>query len=333
MSQTLDSSQIHRKATASKTKEKRYSTGAMILILLAALTLLPKEGPKGAEKTPDAGLAGRIEQLFHTIITTDDEAQEAAARAEVIGIYKERGLPAVAQVGDEAAYEFVVLLSSDRVPQEMRAQILPKVKGAAARGELPGDAAVYYEACMRIEDARKAAEALAPTNPALRDQIESMVKVDQAVRQQEGFDLKKMEATDRENSTKLQAILDRYGVPTFATVGPQAAGDFVLMILHQPPEFRPQVLAKVKVAVGAGQADPESYAKVYDRSQSDLGKKQLYGEQLVCNAGEKMHEAPIEDEAHVNQRRAELGLIRVEIYARIAAEMMPQFCPPAGAVE
>ena len=53
-----------------------------------------------------------------------------------------------------------------------------------------------------------------------------------------------------------------------------------------------------------------------------------YGENLVCNAGEKLHEAPIEDEPHVNQRRAELGLIRMELYARLVEETMPQICKP-----
>jgi hypothetical protein len=43
-----------------------------------------------------------------------------------------------------------------------------------------------------------------------------------------------------------------------------------------------------------------------------------------------MHEAPVEDEAGLNQRRAELGLIRAELYERILAEIMPQFCPPAA---
>ena len=82
--------------------------------------------------------------------------------------------------------------------------------------------------------------------------------------------------------------------------------------------------------VAKGEADPESYALVYDRSRRDLGKKQLYGEQLECNAGETLHEAPIEDELQVNRRRADLGLIRMDLYARIVKETMPQFCAPSA---
>jgi hypothetical protein len=301
----------------------------MVLILLAALAFIPQEAAKTTPRASDAALTAKIQELFHTILTTDDDAQEAAARASVLDIYKDRGLPSITQVGDEPAYEFVVLLASDKISSDLLAQILSKIKDAAARGELPADAAVYFQARMRIDVAKKTAEARTPANLALRDQIESLSKVDQAVRDQQGFDAAKMEAADRANAAPLRAILRTYGVPTFAMVGPQAAGDFVIMIQHQPAEFRQQALPKLKAAVDAEQADPGSYALVYDRSQSDLGRKQLYGEQLVCAAGEKMHEAPIEDEPHVNQRRAELGLIRVEIYARIAAAMMPQFCPPA----
>jgi hypothetical protein len=158
-----------------------------------------------------------------------------------------------------------------------------------------------------------------------------MYKADQAVRQQKGFDVNKMNATDEQHSSALRAILDKYGVPRYSMVGPEAATEFIAMIQHQPPAFRQRVLPKLKEDVEIGEADPESYAMVYDRSQRDLKKNQLYGEQLECNAGRQMHEAPIEDEAHVDERRAELGLIRVELYARIVKELMPQFCLSANA--
>lgn len=301
----------------------------MIPFLLFATSLVIQS----SIPTPDASAAAlgpRIERLFHTIVTTDDPKEEAAARTEVKQIYAARGLPAINEVGDEASYEFVALLASEELPIALRTEILSKVDDAWARHAIPPDAAAYYEARLRIEKAKKLAAAHPPTNPGLRDEIEQLSKVDQAVRQQSGFDAEKMAETDKRDAAPLQAILDKYGVPTYDMVGEQAAGDFVVMIQHQPPQFRQQVLPKLKANVDAGQADPGSYAKVYDRSQRDVGKKQLYGEQLECNAGEKMHEAPVEDEAGLNQRRAELGLIRAELYERIAAEMMPQFCPPAN---
>ena len=300
----------------------------MMWILLTILALVfPSENRLNARPPTDPALAADIKQLTHKVLTADED--DAADAAKVKAILAQHGLPTIREVGDEAAYDFILLLTSDGVLQELQAEALPKIKAAVAQHELPPDAGVFYEARVRSEKAKAAALKRAPENPALRDQIERLVKVDQEVRQQKGFDVAKMNATDAGNATPLQDILNKYGVPSYAMVGPQATGDFVLMIQHQPPQFREQVLPKLKALVSAGQADPGSYALVYDLSQRDAGKKQLYGERLECKAGETMHEAPIEDEPHVNQRRAELGLMRVELYASLVAEMMPQFCPPA----
>ena len=300
----------------------------MMWILLTILALVfPSENRLNARPPTDPALAADIKQLTHKVLTADED--DAADAAKVKAILAQHGLPTIREVGDEAAYDFILLLTSDGVLQELQAEALPKIKAAVAQHELPPDAGVFYEARVRSEKAKAAALKRAPENPALRDQIERLVKVDQEVRQQKGFDVAKMNATDAGNATPLQDILNKYGVPSYAMVGPQATGDFVLMIQHQPPQFREQVLPKLKALVSAGQADPGSYALVYDLSQRDAGKKQLYGERLECKAGETMHEAPIEDEPHVNQRRAELGLMRIELYASLVAEMMPQFCPPA----
>jgi hypothetical protein len=89
----------------------------------------------------------------------------------------------------------------------------------------------------------------------------------------------------------------KFGVPTYRMVGPEAASEFVTMIQHQSPDFRMKVLPKLKTNVEAGQADPGSYATVFDRSQTDAGKKQMYGENLTCDSEHpKLHTVPIEDE-------------------------------------
>ena len=68
----------------------------------------------------------------------------------------------------------------------------------------------------------------------------------------------------------------------------------------------------------------------YDRTQRDQGKNQLYGQQLECANEKALELAPIDDEKHVNMRRAELGLIRVELYARLVRLNLPDFCRPVG---
>jgi uncharacterized protein DUF6624 len=300
-------------------------TSALIVVLafVAQSSAPPGQTPRSPE------LASQIESLFHTITTTSDDSADAAAKKEVSSIYASHGFPTVAEVGDEPSYEFIVLLNGNNISSGERAKILPKIQAAASRGEIPADAAAFFAARLRFEHIKELAAAHPPSNPRLRDEIGRMYAEDQAVRQKEGFDAAKMQQVDRDDSAAVQKILDQFGVPTFSMVGPEAAGEFVLMIQHQPAEFRARALPLVKANVAKGEADPDSFAKVYDRSQYDLGKPQLYGEQMICNAGEKLHEAPIEDPAHVNDRRAQLGLIRAEIWTRLAAELMPQFCPPA----
>lgn len=145
------------------------------------------------------------------------------------------------------------------------------------------------------------------------------------MRQEDGFDPERLVATDKMHAEQLQSILKSYGVPTFDMVGPEAAGHFVTMIQHQSPQMRELVLPALSADVKVGQADPESYALVYDLSQVDKGKEQRFGERLVCVSG-KFQEAPIEDVEHVDQRRAEIGLMRIELYADLIARVMPQFC-------
>jgi uncharacterized protein DUF6624 len=277
----------------------------------------------------DPVLAARIQQLLHTVLTADGEQEEAAV-AEARQIFLKHGLPTIADVGDEAAYEFVVLTCSPG-PADSQAKVLAKASRALAKRELARDAVLYCEARIRQEKAKARAERHPPTHPTLRDQIQRLYLSDQAVRQTKDFDTARMEQVDRENEGPLKDIFEKYGVPTYAMVGVEAAASFLTMVQHQSPELRRQVLPKLKANVEAGQADSGYYAMVYDRSSGDAGRKQLYGENLECsNEDPTLHATPIEDEAHVNIRRAQLGLMRVELYARMVIELSPAVCPAAA---
>ncbi|MET1084088.1 MAG: DUF6624 domain-containing protein [Burkholderiales bacterium] len=297
------------------------------LLLLAALATLG--GCTARETAPpvkDTELAQRIDRLVETFLTSDD-GKEAAALSEAQLIYEREGIPTVAKVGDAAAYGFV-LVNMLRQSPEFQAKFLESVRDAATRKELPEDAVAFAEARLRQTEIENLYKTHLPSNPELRDQISQLFKDDQAVREREGFDARKMEEADRRTAGPLKTIFDRYGVPTYDMVGVQAAKNFAVMVQHQPAEFRRAVLPKLKANVDVGQADPATYATVYDRSQRDQGKNQLYGEQLECTSGKALKEAPIDDEANVNLRRAELGLMRVEIYARLVRLYSPEMCGP-----
>lgn len=298
----------------------RHFTKLATVVLIA----LPATAAFAHAEISDPVLAQKISVLLRDVFTGTNE-QTTAAQAKIRDLFRARGLPTIAQVGNDTSYDFVLLASLGQ-PLSFEADVLPAVRAAARKNEIPSDAAIFYLARFRLERMKESADKHAPLNPSLRDQIESLYKIDQAVRQPAGFDKQKMIQTDRKLAPVLKNIFEKYGLPTFAMVGTRAAGEFVIMVQHQSPEFRAQVLPKLKAAIDEGQADPQSFALVYDRSQRDQGKKQLYGTQLECKAGQNLREAPIEDEAHVNERRAKLGLMRVQLYARLTAESMPQFC-------
>ena len=69
-----------------------------ILIVSGALAAQPR----------NERLASRIDQLFHQAFSDDRTSRDA----DVNALYAQFGLPRIAEVGDSAAYEFVVLLSS-----------------------------------------------------------------------------------------------------------------------------------------------------------------------------------------------------------------------------
>ncbi|HTA47294.1 MAG TPA: DUF6624 domain-containing protein [Bryobacteraceae bacterium] len=273
----------------------------------------------------DPELTARIQKLLHTVVTEHDRNREAGVD-EAKEIFRQHGLPSVAAVGDEAAYDFVFLTCTTGSPA-FRQEVAQKAREAAKKHELPEDAATYCTVHQRQESVKSNLQKQRPRNPALRDQIETLFKEDQAVRQREGFDFAKMLETDRAHAPVVEDLFAKCGVPGYRTVGPQAASHFALLIQHQSPDFRARVLPLLKANVDAGQADPESYAMIYDRSQTDTGKMQLYGENFVCDTEHPtMRPAPIHDPDHVNQRRAAIGLMRFEVYTKLLLETSPSLC-------
>jgi hypothetical protein len=288
--------------------------------LLATLLAL-QPGPK------DPALAERIPQLLHTALAFGNEGQPEAAIGEGWQVFLNRGLPTVAEVGEEAAYEFVVLMCFSR-PEE-QAKVLAEAKRALARHAVPPDAVLYCEARARQDRVKAQAQRHPPTDPALRDEIRRLYGPDQAVRQAKDFDIEKMTRVDRETERPLKAIFETHGVPTYDLAGPEAASMFVVMVQHQSPDFRRQVLPRLKANVEAGQADAADYSMVYDRAASEGGRKQRYGQNLECDRSATIQLMPIEDETHVDTRRARIGLLRLALYVRMVRDLSSGMCPGA----
>jgi hypothetical protein len=293
----------------------RYA--ACLTVLLAGLVLVPGcSADKAVTSEKDTALAARIEQLVETFFMSGEAAAETKVRTEALEIFEREGIPSQVKVGDAAAYGFV-LLNVVAQKSDIRLKFLERMNDPKIRDGLPADAIAFADARRRQLEIEERFKTREPTAPELRDQITRLLKDDQAVRQRGNFDLEKMAAADRQTAGPLKAILDKYGVPTFDMVGVPAARDFVVLVQHQAPEVRAEVLPKLKANVDAGQADPESYTLVYDRTQHDQGRKQLYGQNLICTDAKVLDVGPMDDPANVNMRRAEMGLMRLELYKQL----------------
>ncbi len=298
------------------------------LVVAAAVAFLgacsSREAADG-KAAKDAALKERLEQLVEKLLISDDNAALSEARS----IFEREGTPSIARVGDSAAYGFVLVNMLGQSPA-FREEFFAALQGVARRHEVPEDALAFAETRRHQTEIENRYSARSPSHPELRDQISGLLKDDQAVRARQGFDLRKMEEADRRTAGPLGAIFARYGVPTYEMVGVQAAKDFVVLVQHQPPEFRSAVLPGLKANLDLDQAESDAYAMVYDRTQRDQGKNQLYGQALECAAGKTLEVAPMDDAATVNMRRARMGLMRLELYARLVRLHSPDLC---GAIE
>jgi hypothetical protein len=246
----------------------------------------------GWDITFPSALEKEISRLFNA------ELGNSAARKDVENILDTYGVPSAVSAGKDAANDFLFLIGNTD------GRTIRKAIQLYEKANAPG--VVFLRARLtRMQAERQAAKT--PSNPALRDELEAMYKTDQAVRENGRIDTELL-ATDAKHAPRLQAILDQYGVPTFDMVGRDAANHFVVMVQHQSPAMRQQALPLLKANVEKGQANASDYASEYDRSQSDQGKPQMYGENFVCGPDGKLVPAPIADGEHVDQRRAEVGL-------------------------
>src|SRR6266508_6635548 len=146
-------------------------------------------------------LAARIVELFRTVVVEDD-SQGAAADAEVKRLFASHGLLTIDDVGDEAAYTFVMLLCMGGSDRE-RGDVLSKARKAVARHAQAPDAATFCEARRRFDALKTRAARRPPTHPDLRDQLQRILAVDQEFRQPQHFDATKTQEIDREHAAAL----------------------------------------------------------------------------------------------------------------------------------
>jgi hypothetical protein len=113
---------------------------------------------------------------------------------------------------------------------------------------------------------------------------------------------------DQRNTTRLKQIIGEIGWPTISKVGKEASQDAWLLVQHATEDigFMKECLELMK-ASEPGDVSPTNTALLEDRLLTMEDKPQIYGTQFnTINGITKPF--PIEDEEHVDERRASVGL-------------------------
>lgn len=168
---------------------------------------------------------------------------------------------------------------------------------------------------------------LAVQYPGLSKTLDSLAYVDQwpmqRIFKQEpdsaGRDLVQVE---KDNFARHQPILEkivrRYGYPGFRQVGSKSADNFWLLVQHADahPDFQRRVLKLMLAEVKRKNASPSNYAYLSDRVATNTGQPEEYGTQVEYKGPGLGKAVPksLRDPAHVNQRRAAIGMEPLENY-------------------
>ncbi|MCC3156210.1 hypothetical protein LJ737_03125 [Hymenobacter sp. 15J16-1T3B] len=165
----------------------------------------------------------------------------------------------------------------------------------------------------------------------LKRQLDSIYTTDQGSRQQLGGIQQKyganspemqalwkqMGETDARNLQKITALLDQRGWPSKAKVGTRGSQTVFLVIQHSDRPTMEKYFPLAQQAVERGDLAKADFALMQDRLLMWQGKPQRYGSQVVNDVKTgKAGFYAIEDEAHVDERRASMGLGPLADYAK-----------------
>ncbi len=121
----------------------------------------------------------------------------------------------------------------------------------------------------------------------------------------------RMQELDDSRLIRMKEIVAKYGWPGRSLVGTEAATATYLIVSHAVRDVAFQKLAlEAMKKLPQCEVEHTHLASLTDRVLINEGKKQLYGEMILVKPDGTFTPYPIEDEANVDKRRAELGYNR-----------------------
>ncbi|MYM34143.1 hypothetical protein GTP38_07305 [Duganella sp. FT94W] len=160
-----------------------------------------------------------------------------------------------------------------------------------------------------------------PAEPALAEQLNAMRLVDQEVRTRRSDDQQawraEVERVDARHEAAMRDIIQRKGWPTEAMVGKSGVLSAWLLIQHASPQLLKQCLPGMQAAAERGELPWSEVALSVDRDLMYDGKPQRYGSQFQTFADGYSEMYKVEDEAHLDERRAKVGLPPIADYKAV----------------
>ena len=173
---------------------------------------------------------------------------------------------------------------------------------------------------------------VAQTKVELRDELLALRESDQSGRMliqdaigEHGHDSPEVRALwkeqlqkDAENLARLREMVSEHGWPGQSMVGRDGAIAAFLILQHADHETQVEYLPLVKTAVDSGEVQRRHFALLQDRVLVGEDKPQIYGTQLYWDdTTGKCELFPIDDEAEVDSRRRELGMVPLAEYVKM----------------
>ena len=184
---------------------------------------------------------------------------------------------------------------------------------------------------FREKDDNRKSHITKVTNLTLRKALLAMVEQDQDIRNElikSGVDHPKKEisarmgAIDSRNTARMKRIVKQYNWPRAELVGWDGTEAAFIVVQHSPHSFQKALLPLMQKEFGTGHLSGPNYALFLDRVLAEDGRPQVYGSSAkgFSKDGEPII-YPIEDEANVDKRRAEVGLSSLAEYREMMKKM------------
>lgn len=118
-----------------------------------------------------------------------------------------------------------------------------------------------------------------------------------------------MKQRDTKNQVLLEEIIATCGWPTYEKWGKTPVYAAVTVALHAPSAYRKKYFPNVEAGFKLGDVSEVQYAQYVDKMLTSEKKPQRYGTQQFSIKDGPVQLRPVEDPAHLNDRRQALGLM------------------------